>query len=106
MLSLGTIVDEVKATDADTGMNAEISYRIHSGGYDDFVVDNMTGVITVARKLDFDRRNFYVLNIVASDGGTPRFTSTSTLNISVINNNDKNPHFTPSTQRTQVKNFF
>ncbi|KAG7153827.1 Cadherin-87A-like [Homarus americanus] len=98
----GGVVEQVSASDADTGANAAITYRIHRGGYDDFAVDMVTGVITVARKLDYDRRQSYDIEIVATDGGIPQQTSTSTLTVSIINNNDKSPYFTPTTQRTQV----
>lgn len=64
------MVEQVSASDADTGVNAAITYRIHRGGYDDFAIDNVTGVITVARKLDYDRRQSYDIEIVAIDGGT------------------------------------
>ncbi|KAK8743275.1 hypothetical protein OTU49_001344 [Cherax quadricarinatus] len=98
----GSVVEQVSASDADTGANAAIVYRIHRGGYDDFAIDGTTGIITVARKLDYDRRKSYDIEIVATDRGIPQQTSTSTLTVSIINNNDKSPYFTPTTQRTQV----
>ncbi|XP_050727023.1 cadherin-87A-like [Eriocheir sinensis] len=98
----GSVVEQVSASDADTGENAVISYRIQRGGYDDFAIDHETGVITVARKLDFDRRQSYDIEILATDGGLPQQTSTASLTVSVIDNNDKNPYFTPTTQRSQV----
>lgn len=62
-------MEQVSASDADTGENAVISYRIQRGGYDDFAIDRDTGVITVARKLDFDRRQSYDIEVLATDGG-------------------------------------
>ncbi|MPC44216.1 Cadherin-87A [Portunus trituberculatus] len=99
---IGSVVEQVSATDADTGDNAVITYRIQRGGYDDFAIDGDTGMITVARKIDFDRRQSYDVEILAIDGGFPQQTSTASLTISIIDNNDKNPYFTPTTQRTQV----
>ncbi|KAK8407296.1 hypothetical protein O3P69_002092 [Scylla paramamosain] len=99
---IGSVVEQVSATDADTGDNAVITYRIQRGGYDDFAIDGDTGMITVARKIDFDRRQSYHVEILAIDGGFPQQTSTASLTISIIDNNDKNPYFTPTTQRTQV----
>lgn len=46
-----------------------ITYRIHRGGYDDFAIDGATGIISVARKLDYDKRESYDIEIVATDGG-------------------------------------
>lgn len=62
-------MEQVSASDADTGENAIVSYRIQRGGYDDFTIDSETGVITVGRKLDFDRRQSYGIEILATDGG-------------------------------------
>lgn len=45
------------------------SYRIQQGSFDDFVIDNRTGSITIARKLDYDKRENYRIEVVASDLG-------------------------------------
>jgi predicted nucleic-acid-binding protein len=65
----GTSVEQVSATDADSGVNAQIKYRIQKGGFEDFHIDDETGVVTIANKLDFDRRSTYNIEIVAVDGG-------------------------------------
>lgn len=44
-------------------------YRIQQGSFDDFVIDNETGLVTIARKLDFDKRDTYRIELVASDLG-------------------------------------
>ncbi|CAL4115826.1 unnamed protein product, partial [Meganyctiphanes norvegica] len=98
----GSVVEQVAATDADTGINAKLTYRINRGGYDDYAIDASTGLVTLTRTLDYDKRDSYTIEIIASDGGIPRQSSTATLTVNVINNNDKNPYFTPTTQRTQV----
>ena len=67
----GVIVEQVRATDADFGANAEISYRIQKGAYDDFAIDPNTGEVTLSGKLNFDTRSSYQLEIVAMDGGEP-----------------------------------
>uniref|UniRef100_A0A182Y7D4 Cadherin domain-containing protein n=1 Tax=Anopheles stephensi TaxID=30069 RepID=A0A182Y7D4_ANOST len=99
---IGTIVERLQAIDLDTGINAEIRYRIQQGSFDDFTIDNTTGVVSIARKLDFDRRNTYQMEIVASDSGTPSLSGTTMLTVSIINSNDKAPYFTPTTQRAEV----
>lgn len=60
---------QVNATDLDTGVNAEIRYRLQQGSFDDFFINNRTGVVTIARKLDYDKRNTYQMEIVAADQG-------------------------------------
>jgi hypothetical protein len=59
----------VIATDADSGMNAKIKYRIQKGGFEDFSVDEETGVVAIANRLDFDRRSTYNMEVIAVDGG-------------------------------------
>lgn len=52
------------------------SYRIQEGSFDDFAIDSETGIITVSRKLDYDKMSKYSIEIVASDLG--RFEREST----------------------------
>ncbi|XP_076290426.1 cadherin 87A isoform X1 [Lasioglossum baleicum] len=99
---IGTFVKEVTATDADTGINAELVYRIQKGAFDDFAINETTGIVTVFRKLDYDNKNRYHVEIIALDKGTPSLTATTTLLIDVVNSNDKPPYFTPETQRAEV----
>ncbi|XP_058058428.1 cadherin-87A [Anopheles bellator] len=99
---IGTNVERLQAIDLDTGINAEIRYRIQQGSFDDFSIDNRTGIVLIARKLDYDRRNTYQMEIVAADLGTPSLSGTTMLTVSIINSNDKAPYFTPTTQRAEV----
>lgn len=98
----GTIVEEILATDADSGINAELTYRIQKGAFDDFSINETTGTVSVSRKLDYDERNTYHIEVIAFDGGTPSLTGTTTLMIHVENSNDKPPYFTPEIQRAEV----
>ncbi|KAG6448204.1 hypothetical protein O3G_MSEX005352 [Manduca sexta] len=99
---LGTEVAAVRATDLDVGLNAEIKYAIQKGALESFVIDNVTGVVTVSAKLDYDKRNTYRIQIIATDLGLPSLTGTTELTVHVINVNDKRPYFTPSVQRAEV----
>lgn len=101
-LPIGTIVDRIEAVDLDKGENAEVVYRFQQGSFDDFQINNRTGDIVLNRKLDFDRRNAYHIEVVASDMGTPSLSGSATVTINILNSNDKAPSFTPTTQRTEV----
>lgn len=100
---IGSQIGEVQATDADNGINAEVEYFIQKGAYEDFRVDNTSGSIYVASKLDFDRRNTYTIDVVAVDHGQPSLTGTTTVTVNIINTNDKLPYFIPTTQNAEVK---
>lgn len=69
-LFVGTVVEEVTATDADSGVNAELVYRIQKGAFDDFAINETTGVVTVSRKLDYDEKNTYHVEVIAFDKGS------------------------------------
>lgn len=45
------------------------SYRIQQGSFDDFSINNETGLVSITRKLDYDKRDNYRIEIVASDLG-------------------------------------
>ncbi|XP_061704355.1 cadherin-87A isoform X2 [Cydia pomonella] len=98
----GTEVAAVRATDLDSGANAELKYAIQHGALDAFAIDNVTGVVTVSSKLDYDKRNTYRIAIVAADLGMPSHTGTTELTVHVSNVNDKKPYFTPTIQRAEV----
>lgn len=98
---------QVQATDADNGVNAVVEYFIQKGAYDDFTIDNSTGIVSVSSKLDFDRRNTYNIEITAVDHGVPHLTGTTTLTVNIINTNDKIPYFVPATQTAEVsRNYY
>ncbi|XP_057564916.1 cadherin-10 isoform X3 [Hippopotamus amphibius kiboko] len=76
---VGTSIGSVKATDADTGKNAEVEYRIIDGdGTDMFDIitetDTQEGIITVKKPLDYESRRLYTLKVEAENTHVdPRF---------------------------------
>ncbi|CAG4946283.1 unnamed protein product [Colias eurytheme] len=99
---IGTEIAVVHATDLDSGVNSEIKYNIQKGALDAFSIDSVSGVVSVAAKLDYDKRNTYRIQVVATDSGIPSLTGTTELTVHVINVNDKLPNFTPPIQRAEV----
>ncbi|XP_029073148.1 cadherin-10 isoform X3 [Monodon monoceros] len=76
---VGTSIGSIKATDADTGKNAEVEYRIIDGdGTDMFDIrtekDTQEGIITVKKPLDYESRRLYTLKVEAENTHVdPRF---------------------------------
>lgn len=65
-ISLGTSILKVKATDADSGANAEIEYLVSD---DHFSVDS-SGIIVNNKQLDADNNNaYYEFVVTAKDKG-------------------------------------
>lgn len=54
-------------------LHGKIRYRIQQGSFDDFTIDNTTGLISIVRKLDYDKRENYRIEVVASDLGKIKY---------------------------------
>ncbi|KAL7286523.1 hypothetical protein TKK_0019259 [Trichogramma kaykai] len=89
-IPLGTSILKVKATDADSGANAEIEYLVSD---DHFSVDS-NGIIVNNKQLDADNNNaYYEFIVTAKDKGEPSKSGTATVRIYTKNKNDEEPKF-------------
>lgn len=90
---VGTIVTTVMATDLDVGLSGQVTYGMFGAEnhYLDFTIDTYLGVIWQSNTLSFERQSFYILNVVAGDGGNPGLTATGVVNIHIIELNDYTP---------------
>ena len=97
----------VEATDPDSGVNAEVRYSITEGNFENtFVIDEETGVITLAPGVDIDREDIdaFALTVQARDLGQPTsLSSTSTVRITIIDVNDNAPVFMPDNFELQIR---
>ncbi|XP_066248043.1 protocadherin-like wing polarity protein stan isoform X1 [Euwallacea similis] len=88
------IIANIKATDADQGINAAIRYAIISGNtQSQFAIDSLTGDVTLVKPLDYENLRSYRLVIRAQDGGSPARSNTTQLLINVVDVNDNAPRF-------------
>ncbi|XP_015248433.1 PREDICTED: protocadherin Fat 4 [Cyprinodon variegatus] len=100
----GTDVIQVFATDADEGTNGQIRFSIASGNTNnDFRIDSVTGVISVARQLDREAHSSYSLVVQASDRGSSPRVDRTTVNIILLDINDCPPVFELSPYTINVK---
>ncbi|XP_023032143.1 neural-cadherin isoform X4 [Drosophila willistoni] len=89
-IPLGTSILRVKATDADSGANAEIEYLVSD---DHFAVDS-NGIIVNNKQLDADNNNaYYEFIVTAKDKGEPAKSGTATVRVYTKNKNDEEPKF-------------
>ncbi|XP_063697547.1 cadherin-related tumor suppressor [Culicoides brevitarsis] len=100
--SIGTSVLQVSATDTDEGYNGEVRYSIISGDVnEDFSISEDTGVVRVAKNLNYERKKQYNLIVKAEDRSKDinladaRF-DTADLRITIKNINDNIPLFLDS----------
>ena len=96
-LAPGTSIMSVSATDEDTAANrGELIYNISSAGNhnDIFQIDSGTGEITTANGL-LNREEFdsFTLTVTVRDNGLSPRSSSTTVNVSVLDENDVTPSF-------------
>ncbi|TPP67849.1 Protocadherin-9 [Fasciola gigantica] len=92
--TVGTILERFRATDLDSGRNAEIEYFLDNPSSEFFRVDSKDG--TLYTKVSFDREfeQNYRLQVFAKDHGSPTaLTSTATVEIDITDLNDNSPEF-------------
>lgn len=88
------VVTQLSATDADSGANGWLTYRLESGAQDRFVVDPLSGAVLVGNTtLDREERGSYRLVVMATDRGTPPLSGTATLTVILDDVNDSRPRF-------------
>ncbi|XP_064600895.1 protocadherin Fat 4-like [Liolophura sinensis] len=95
-ISLGSTVSQVTAHDADSGDDGVILYTMAS--HPKFYLDQSSGAVTLKDTLDYETAASYVLNIVATDKGSPAKSSTTLLYVTVDDVNDNSPECSPATQ--------
>ncbi|KAF0022045.1 protocadherin-8 [Scophthalmus maximus] len=97
----GSYVTTVVARDADVGKNAKVSYKlldseVSAGApVSTYVsVDSLSGSLFTLRSFDYETLQHIELVIQAEDRGSPSLSSTSTIRIRVVDQNDNYPYFT------------
>uniref|UniRef100_A0A4W5QE65 Cadherin domain-containing protein n=1 Tax=Hucho hucho TaxID=62062 RepID=A0A4W5QE65_9TELE len=89
---LDTVVVKVSATDADEGLNGEVTYEFDDVSDENsnvFSLDHKTGKIIVVGPVDYEKESSYEMQISAKDG--LGLASYSTLIIEITDVNDNAP---------------
>uniref|UniRef100_U3K7N9 Cadherin domain-containing protein n=1 Tax=Ficedula albicollis TaxID=59894 RepID=U3K7N9_FICAL len=87
---VGSVLVTVTATDADEGLNGEITYslkKVSDRTSDIFHLDSECGSITLLRSLDYEEGDSYELQVQARDGGGLSDTAKVTIFVTDINDN-------------------
>ncbi|XP_036396749.1 protocadherin-8 [Megalops cyprinoides] len=80
----GYIITQIKARDADDGVNAELSYKIIKGEDSVFSINKATGEISLNRELHYDVNESLKISVTVNDNGRPSLTSTATIHFTVV----------------------
>ncbi|KAK5908582.1 hypothetical protein CgunFtcFv8_016625 [Champsocephalus gunnari] len=89
----GETVLQLTATDADEGLNGQVTYEILAGAQGIFIISNRTGRITVAPGVTLTVGKSYALTVKASDYAPEiqRRSSITTVYIEVLPPNNQSP---------------
>ena len=100
--ALNAVVDSVLASDPDYKQNGTIRYSME-GLTVPFSIDEVSGEIMATEQLDPDsvaNPSLYTFTVVARDQGTPVLSSSSTVQVHVLDLNDNYPVFDTAQNRT------
>ena len=101
----GSTVTHVEAKDSDKGLNAKVSYSIQNGTEWIFGIDKDSGEIYTTGNLDREKNEVYTLVVVAVDEGVEDTRmSTSTVTITLDDENDEQPRFVKYPFMAQIEN--
>ena len=101
----GTPVVTLNATDPDLGLNGQVTYFLESShAAQDFSLNPLTGLLTVASALDREAKEFYDLTVKAvdSDPVLP-LASYAVVRVRVLDVNDVEPQFTTQTYKFKAR---
>ncbi|NWJ04229.1 PCDGE protein, partial [Crypturellus undulatus] len=91
----GSLVLQVRATDADAGSNGRVSYsfsNVPDAVRAAFSIDSDNGDIRNVRILDFEEQNEYTFEVESADGGG--LSGHSQIHIEITDENDNAPEIT------------
>ena len=95
---VGSLVLQLHANDSDKGRNGHVFYSMadDKGVGNIFTVDGKTGKIYNLLKLDFQtlKESSFNITIIASDDGIPQRSTSTVVQITIIDVNDNCPTFT------------
>ncbi|XP_017710006.1 PREDICTED: cadherin-23 [Rhinopithecus bieti] len=92
---VGQRVATVKARDPDAGSNGQVVFSLASGNiagaFEIVTTNDSIGEVFVARPLDREELDHYILKVVASDRGTPPQKKDHILQVTILDVNDNPP---------------
>ena len=103
-LPLGTVIGSVQAHDPDLYQGGLVKYSLKKDDEDQFTIDEVSGIIRLKKRLNFEVKQIYNLTIKATDEGSPPLTSFAYVFVQVlhVNRNQHPPRFDRFFVKTNV----
>ena len=97
-IAAGSTITRVRATDADSGPNGDITYgfagRTQANYGNIFGIDNTTGIIYLKKPLDFESQATYLMTVLGRDKGPGARVGRAAVVVRVRDDNDNVPVIT------------
>ena len=91
---IGTFVAHVSVVDRDTGKNKIFNCSLNTKAFQlQRLYQTTQYKIVVAKKLDYEKKQEYEINMTCRDRGTPRLSSQETIIVDILDENDNTPVF-------------
>lgn len=105
---VGTTVVTVKAHDCDCVkgcgcVNSDLRYSILDDSKS-FVIDTYSGKIVMSKQLDYEKKTFYALKVIAKDNQKGSDEAIAYVNVTVVNINDNAPRFPEDIKEVDLAN--
>ncbi|KAM9825396.1 protocadherin-20 [Syngnathus typhle] len=88
-----TYLTQLHATDQDSEARGEVTFLLGGDTPGIFVLDQVTGILSVTTSLDREEKETYRFIVRAVDRGIPRRESIATVVVTVQDRNDNSPRF-------------
>uniref|UniRef100_A0A8C4SHZ8 Cadherin domain-containing protein n=1 Tax=Erpetoichthys calabaricus TaxID=27687 RepID=A0A8C4SHZ8_ERPCA len=93
----GSLLYSITANDPDAALNGALKYSIVEKNDVNktftkyFSINSENGNIYSMQSFDYEQQTFYTFEVVAKDSGTPQLSSSVTVKITVLDENDNSP---------------
>lgn len=89
----GVVLLQVTASDADSGDNSRVAYRLAAHTAPIFNIDHSTGQLFLSVSLDREQQHTHTIRVIAQDSGSPPLETAVAVHIKVVDQNDNAPIF-------------
>lgn len=89
----GTVLMHLASNDLDSGENQKRYYEIAKDDAGMFAIDNLTGTLSITKKVDYEKDKGFGITVRVTDHGQPSLSSEALVKVFVIDENDNAPRF-------------